>query len=1365
MCGIAAIFAYAASAPGVNEPELVRIRDHMAARGPDGAGSWCEPQQRVGLAHRRLAIIDPSAGGAQPMRWDERQLVITFNGEIYNYRALRKELETRGHVFRSTSDTEVLLHLYADRGDAMVEELRGMYAFAIWDGRQRGLFLARDPLGIKPLYFADDGRTLRAASQVKALLAGGGVSTASSPAGQVGFFLWGHVPEPFTLFQGIRSLPAGTTLWLDERNERREKRFFSVRETFAQATASGTRESAPEAVREALRDSVAHHLVADVPVGVFLSSGLDSTTLAALAAEQGGRLRTVTLGFEEYRGTPDDEVPLAEQLARQYGTEHQTVWVGRREFEAHVERLFHAMDQPTTDGANTYFVSLAASLAGLKVALSGLGGDELFGGYPSFRQIPRSVRLFNRLSFLDRLGKPFRIASAPIVRRLTSPKYAGVLEYGGTYSGSYLLRRGMFMPWEIPGLLGRDVFTAGWEELQSIPRLQETIRGLRNPRAKVSTLEMDWYMRNQLLRDSDWAGMAHSLEIRVPFVDHALLRRLAPVLNGSQPPSKLDMAKSPAQPLPPALLSRPKTGFQIPIRRWLMVRQASGSVYRAERGLRGWARYLYDRLCRAGDSAPALGQVLVLVSDAFGGRGGIAKFNRDLLNALCADKNIGKVCALPRLLGEHREPLPPKLDFLTHSAGAKMRFMWSAWLASFRNPCPELILCGHINLLPAAFLAHLVTRAPVVLFLHGIEAWQPPRNWILTKLAARVHAAVSVSDLTRRRFLAWSRLSSGVDFILPNSVDLERFQPGLKASALQQRYGLAKKVVLLTVGRLVAAERYKGVDEVLESLPELGREINNLAYLIVGEGDDRRRLMQKARSLGLQVTECLARSQLSRELPADDKSPAVIFAGYVPDSELPDHYRLADAFVLPGRGEGFGIVYLEALACGTPIVASSADASSELVAHTKRIAVAQPENPASIRAAIRRALEMGTGEIEPALRRFAVGEFDRRCAEIVHDLRTRLLQRHRRKVLVFRIGQLGDTIVALPAIWAIRRHLPDAEFTLLCDRHPGKPRVLAADLLRGTGAFDHFLSYAVDQSQSGKLLRMSRMSRLLLSLRRRRFDCVVYLSPSGRLPEQVQRDRRFFAAAGIREFFGFNGFTALPARKSGSPLPQVAAESDLLLKRLAVDGVKVPKPGEGSLDLCLGETEQVELSAWLAKQGTDAGRPWLGIGPGSKMPAKRWAEERFQEVVRQLIARHNLWPVIFGGPEDAEIATRLLAAWGCGYSAAGELSLRAAAAGLARCRTFLGNDTGTMHLAAAVGTPCIAIFSARAHPGMWSPYGVESRVLRSQIDCEGCMLDVCRERKNECLNRISIGEVLAVANDLLSRPAREPRRVAENISA
>jgi asparagine synthase (glutamine-hydrolysing) len=596
MCGIAGTFNYAPGVAPVDREELRRMRDHMTLRGPDGSGEWFSQDRAVGLGHRRLSIIDLSANGAQPMVSRDGKYAVTFNGEIYNFQKLRKQLEEAGDVFRSHSDTEVLLHLYRRNGEKMVEQLRGMYAFAIWDSERRSLFLARDPFGIKPLYFADDGKTFRFASQVKALLASEAIDTRPEPAGHVGFFLWGHIPEPFTLYSGIRSLPAGTWMRV-EQTGRTTRSYCAISATLGTAEAEAARNGhaiSREELKALLEDSVRHHLVADVPVGVFLSAGLDSTTLTSLAAEAGGQMQTVTLGFEEYRGGHNDEVPLAERVAREQGTRQKTVWVTRGDFRQERDALFAAMDQPTIDGVNSYFVSRAARQAGLKVALSGLGGDEIFGGYDSFDQVPKAVRRLAPFNAVPALGRAFTYVTAPLLKRFTSPKYAGLLEYGGSISGAYLLRRGMFMPWELPALLDPDLARAGWDGLQTLAGLDETTAGIRGERLKVSALELSWYMRNQLLRDTDWASMAHSLEVRVPLVDVELLRRLGPWLASGNPPGKRLMASTPARPLPTEVLARSKSGFTVPVREWLVGEQ---SAVRA-RGLRGWAQFVYSQLAR-----------------------------------------------------------------------------------------------------------------------------------------------------------------------------------------------------------------------------------------------------------------------------------------------------------------------------------------------------------------------------------------------------------------------------------------------------------------------------------------------------------------------------------------------------------------------------------------------------------------------------------------------------------------------------------------------------------------------------------------------------------------------------------------------
>ena len=457
MCGVAALYSYDARGIATDSGELRAASEWMQCRGPDGSGEWSSSDGRVSLAHRRLAIIDLSDAGAQPMSTADGAYVISFNGEIYNYRELRALLEGKGYRFRTGTDTEVLLHLYAEKGAAMVSDLRGMFAFALWDEKKKGLFLARDHFGIKPLYYANDGRSIRVASEVKALLAGGSIDTTPDPVGRSGFFVWGHVPEPHTFYRGIRELPAGSTMWVDGDGPRAPKVYADLASMLAKADAGQVtmdEHERAERLRAAMLDSLRHHLVADVDVGVFLSAGIDSTVLAALAAETGGRLRTVTLGFAEYRGTPHDETPLAEAVAKSLGAEHSTIWLTRADFGGALEHLLGRMDQPTIDGVNSYFVARAAKESGLKVALSGLGGDELFCGYADFKDIPRMVRLVKHLPARVRVGRGIRRVAAPLLAPFASTKYASVIEYGGDYAGAYLLRRAVFLPWEVHFTLG-----------------------------------------------------------------------------------------------------------------------------------------------------------------------------------------------------------------------------------------------------------------------------------------------------------------------------------------------------------------------------------------------------------------------------------------------------------------------------------------------------------------------------------------------------------------------------------------------------------------------------------------------------------------------------------------------------------------------------------------------------------------------------------------------------------------------------------------------------------------------------------------------------------------------------------------------
>lgn len=601
MCGLNGIFAYGAAAPQPSEAELLATRDHMRARGPDGAGAWWSADRRVALGHRRLSIIDLSERANQPMRSTDGRLTIVFNGEIYNYPALRVELEARGCVFRTTSDTEALLHLYALEGAAMTRRLRGMFAFGIWDAEKRKLLLARDPYGIKPLYLADDGRTVRFASQVKALLAGGGVDREPEPAGIVGFHLWGSVPEPFTLYRGISAVPAGCIQWIDSAGVHPPEPYASIGDELAKHP----RLSAAPAeiglrVRDAALDSVRAHLLADVEVGVFLSAGVNSGVLLGLMRDAGhDKATAVTLAFEEFAGTPQDEAPIARQVAETYGARHIVRTVNETEFRSDLPAILEAMDQPSIDGVNTWFVAKAAHEAGLKVALSGVGGDELLAGYPGFRQIPRLVNALRWPAAVPGAGDAARMALQAFGISGRSPKALGLLKYGGDYAGAYLLRRGLFLPFELDAILDPQVVREGLRRLSTMDRLRATIaHDPGSPIGRVAALESTQYLRCQLLRDADWAGMAHSVEIRTPLVDIELLRSLAPLVPAfGDGAGKRALATAPRTPLPDIVANRDKTGFCVPTERWMA---AASRPRRSDDGAsRTWGLRVFDHMMPA----------------------------------------------------------------------------------------------------------------------------------------------------------------------------------------------------------------------------------------------------------------------------------------------------------------------------------------------------------------------------------------------------------------------------------------------------------------------------------------------------------------------------------------------------------------------------------------------------------------------------------------------------------------------------------------------------------------------------------------------------------------------------------------------
>ena len=537
---------------------MVRKLEH---RGPDDEGleTIRTTAGVLVLGFRRLAIIDLTPAGHQPMHDPVTGNWIIFNGEIYNFRELRVELSALGESdWRSATDTEVVLKAYRRFGERCLERLHGMFAFAIWDARRQALLLARDRLGIKPLYYHRDRGALVFASEVRAILASGLVSATPSLEAVDSYLESGAVQEPLTIVQGVRSLGAGSAATATA--DGFEERHYWDLCTFRPQANKVDQAAAVAKVRTLLKDAVRRHLVADVPVGVFLSGGLDSSALVALCAMNACEpVRTLSVVFDEPKYS---EQRYSRLVAETFHTIHAEIRLSAEELVEELEPALAAADQPTVDGINTYVVARAAKLGGLKVVLSGLGGDELFAGYASFRWNAR-LRLLQRLC--PTIRRPF----AMLARRLVAGK-DGWVKLADWLSGPaeghpYFVMRQLFDP------AARSALLSGRASNWTRPPWPAA-DGDGDPVNEISRLELSCYMRNMLLRDSDAMSMANGIELRVPMLDDSLVEyvlRLPGRIKLSRGRVKPLLAGAVAGELPEAIVKRPKVGFGLPFQSWL----------------------------------------------------------------------------------------------------------------------------------------------------------------------------------------------------------------------------------------------------------------------------------------------------------------------------------------------------------------------------------------------------------------------------------------------------------------------------------------------------------------------------------------------------------------------------------------------------------------------------------------------------------------------------------------------------------------------------------------------------------------------------------------------------------------------------
>jgi asparagine synthase (glutamine-hydrolysing) len=561
MCGIAGIFNPAGGIGPEDVAVVARMTELQGHRGPDDSGAWHDACAALG--HNRLSIIDLSSAGHQPMGNEDGTVQVIYNGEIYNYAELHAELKTKGHRFRSNSDTEVLVHGYEEWGAAeLLQRLRGMFALALYDVPNRRCILARDRYGIKPLYYrqSPDGK-LAFASEVKTLVRSGAAPNDSDREGAIGFLLFGSVPAPRTFVRGVACLLPGHYLEAGAHGSRTSQ-YWNMRD-------AAHRGGAGSGLKAALDDAVARHLVSDVPVGVFLSGGVDSAGLVAVASRKAAKLSTLTVIFDE---EDFSEAGPARRVAERFHTNHREIRVTADDFIDEVPRVLAAMDQPTNDGVNTFFVSRAARQAGLTVVLSGLGGDEIFWGYGHYRWLGTykdPSRWLDRTPALLRGPLVNGAVSAGRLRgRESWMRLAYLKEWPGN-AGMYLALRGFFPPGQICRLLNMET-----AELRNVLDHYRDFAG----ESAFDEIEARRYMHDQLLRDTDVFSMAHSIEVRLPYLDHEVTACAAALPGKAKSPGALNkpaLVRAIDDELVTELASARKKGFTFPFARWMRKNAAS----------------------------------------------------------------------------------------------------------------------------------------------------------------------------------------------------------------------------------------------------------------------------------------------------------------------------------------------------------------------------------------------------------------------------------------------------------------------------------------------------------------------------------------------------------------------------------------------------------------------------------------------------------------------------------------------------------------------------------------------------------------------------------------------------------------------
>jgi asparagine synthase (glutamine-hydrolysing) len=896
------------------ESRIGKMTLAMRHGGPDDTGIYVD--KLVALGHNRLSIIDLTSSGHQPMLDQDENFIIIFNGEIFNFQELKEKLIYEGYKFKSSSDTEVILNGYIHWGKEIFAMLNGMFAIVIYDKQNSKIIAARDPLGIKPLYYGKRRGEFYFSSEIRGILAAE-PNWDESQVWRTQFLTFGFIPEPNTTLKDVFQLPKSHYLeFCLKKNNYSISKYFEIEKIILI-------KSEKEAISETRRvvlESIERHLISDVPIGIFLSGGIDSSLLTILTKNiKKQKLKTLSIYFESEKYS---EKKYQDVIVNKTGVEHHSFKVTEDEFVESLPDIFEAMDQPSIDGVNSYFITKYAKELGLKVVLSGLGADELFGGYSSFYPSKINSTIQKHPFILKYIG--FFATQYPL-------KKFRFFRYKWAFS-DYLLRRGLFVDKDVSRILGIQKKIV-WKVLFNLKYLDS----LKNESVQnnISLEEINYYMNNQLLKDSDIYSMWHSLELRVPFLDKEILKlvfSIDPKIKFNNSQKKHLLIEAFKDELPIEIYKREKKGFEFPFSLWfknmkifsnenIVPKKFQLLFYKNKINYsRLWAIFLSKtygnyslvNLKNISENDPTL---LILTLSTFNSVGGIEEVNKIILKSL--ENGFGPNVR-PMFWGLHDNNVDNKYYSVISKFkvfnGKKIKFLFEVILSKSKY---NYLIITHKNLALAAIILKIKNpKIKLFLFSHGIESWDNNSfmfNFLL-KISDKIFA---VSSFTKRLLLQNNEFLENKITVLNNCLDphINTPQSFVKPNYLKKRYNIGDNTkVLFTLSRINSLEGYKGYELVLHAIKKIINDGElSIVYILGGKSDTKEK------------------ERIEKLISKMDLSDFVILPGYIESEELSDHYKLADVFVMPSQKEGFGIVFIEAAVNGTPVLGGNIDGSVDAI--------------------------------------------------------------------------------------------------------------------------------------------------------------------------------------------------------------------------------------------------------------------------------------------------------------------------------------------------------------------------------------------------------------------------------------------------